>query len=294
MPTTENKQNLKQIHDGPYISLMRASPRFLGALPATVVAAALILPATLPTAAGAATPPAAAVSTAAAIGGNSGGAAPRSDPNDEADLRDTISALTTTSHNVAMTTPISTIKGSVDPAAKAAAIVATSGDLEVDEVVDDGQVWLKMDLGKDANSQLGISGNDWMALDPQKLSANNNLPIHADASDPIDMAGILAGVADAKRVDDTTFTGHLDLTKVSGHNTPDPDEVAQAGAAATATPFTVTTDDQGRILRFTVDTSGFDPGLGVAVDYSDYGAADPISDPASSSPAPDSVYSVFN
>src|SRR6185369_11047345 len=191
MPTTENKQNLKQIHDGPYISLMRASPRFLGALPATFVAAALILPATLPTAAGAATPPAAAVSTAAAIGGNSGGASPRSDPNDEADLPDTISALTTTSHNVAMTTPSSTIKGSVDPAAKAAAIVATSGDLEVDEVVDDGQVWLKMDLGKDANSQLGISGNDWMALDPQKLSANNNLPIHADASDPIDMAGIL-------------------------------------------------------------------------------------------------------
>jgi hypothetical protein len=234
------------------------------------------------------------VSAAPGAGAAPDGTVPKGDTGDQADLLDTLNALTTTSHNVVMTTNTSTIKGSVDPARKAASIVATSGDLEVDEVVDDGQVWLKMDLGKDANSQLGITGDQWMRLEPAKLTANNNLPIQSDASDPIDMKGIFAAAADVKRINDTTFSGTLDLTAITGHNTPDPDEVAQAGAAATKTPFTVTTDDQGRISNLTVDTSGFDPDLGVRVDYSDYGAGTPVTDPASTSEAPDSVYTVFN
>jgi hypothetical protein len=234
-----------------------------------------------------------AVAAPAAATAAPAAAAPKGD-NDRADLLDTISALATTSHDVIMKTTNSTITGSVDPGGKAATIVATSGDLEVDEIVDDGHVWLKMDLGKDTNSQLGITGDQWMELEPTKLTANNNLPIQPDASDPIDMTGIFAGLVNVKRDSDTSFSGTLDLTRVNGHNSPDPDEVAQAGAAATKTPFTVTTDDQGRITNLTVDTSGYDPGLGVTVDFTDYGAASPITDPASSVTAPDSVYTVFN
>ena len=133
-----------------------------------------------------------------------------------------------------------------------------------------------------------------MTIDPAKLSATNHLPIQADASDPIDMPGILASVADVNRVNDTTFKGTLDLTQVSGHNQPDPDQVARAGDAAKQTPFTATNDASGRITNLTVDTSGFDAGLGVTIDYSDYGAGTPIADPAANSAAPDSVYSVFN
>ncbi len=216
------------------------------------------------------------------------------DGGDRADLLGTLGALGTTSHDVVMTTSDSTIKGSVDPEARAASIAATSGDLEVDEVVHNGHVWLRMDLGRDANSQLGIIGGQWMSMDPAKMSATNHLPIQPDASDPIDMRGIFAGIVDVTHAHPTTFTGTLDLTKVAGRNAPDPDEVARAGEAATRTPFTVTTDDQGRIATLSVDTSAFDPALGVTVAYSGYGNATPITDPTGDVPAPDSVYSVFN
>jgi hypothetical protein len=227
--------------------------------------------------------------------GVTGSAAPAAaSPADVTDLTAAIAPLKTTSHDVVMTTHDSRLKGSVDPARHAASLVATAGDLELDEVVDNGQVWLKMDLGASTNSQLGISKDQWMKLDPGKLNTDNNLPIRVNGSDPIDMPGIVAGVTSVTRVDPTHLKGVVDLTKVTGHNTPDPDEVKQAGDAAKAAAYTVATDTDGRITSFRVDTRSFDPALSVDIGYSRYGAASAITDPSTSVPAPDGVYSVFN
>lgn len=215
-------------------------------------------------------------------------------PADVADLAVAIAPLKTASHDVVMTTHDSRLKGSVDPSRHAASLVATAGDLELDEVVDNGQVWLKMDLGADTNSQLGISKDQWMKLDTSKLKTDSNLPIQVNGSDPIDMPGIIGGVTSVTRVDANHLKGVLDLTKMTGHNTPDPDEVKQAGDAAKAAAFTVATDAQGRITNFRVDTRSFDPALTVDIGYSRYGAASAITAPSTSVPAPDSVYTVFN
>jgi hypothetical protein len=221
-------------------------------------------------------------------------AAPSPTPADISDLAATFAPLKTTSHDVIMKTRDSTLKGSVDPARHAASLVATAGELELDEVVDSGQVWLKMDLGDVANKQLGISPDKWMKLDSTKLVNDNNLPVRADGSDPIDMPGILAGVTTVSRVDATHLAGTLDLTKVTGHNAPDPDAVKRSGDAAKSVAYAATTDNQGRITVFRVDTTSFDPGLTVAIGYSNYGAPSAITKPANAIPAPDSVYSVFN
>jgi hypothetical protein len=219
---------------------------------------------------------------------------PSGNPASVADLNAAIAPLKTTSHDVTMITNDSSFRGSVEPSRHAASLVAEAGNLHLAEVVDNGKVWLKMDLGAAANRQLGISGDQWMTLDPSKLATDNNLPIQVDGSDPIDMPGILAGVTSVTRVNPTQFKGTMDLGKVQGHNTPDPDAVRQAGTPAKSAPYALTTDPQGRITAFAVDTRSFDPSLSVEVGYTRYGAASPITEPTNAIPAPDSVYSVFN
>jgi hypothetical protein len=104
----------------------------------------------------------------------------------------------------------------------------------------------------------------------------------------------MTGVTAIRQIDASHLAGTIDLTRITGHTRPDPDEVAKAGAAAKKVPFTITADPLGRITRFTVDASAFDPILSLRVVYSDYGAGTPIATPPTSVPAPQNVYSLFN
>lgn len=205
-----------------------------------------------------------------------------------------IRALDTTSHDVRMRTSVSTVSGSVSPANSAAAAIAQSNGLEISEIVDRGNVYVEASLGADVDKQLGIKPGTWMKLDPAQISTDNQLLLQPDGSDPVDMHGIMTGMTSLDQPDATHLRGTIDLTRVTGHTLPDPDEVAKGGAAATNVPFTVTADPHGRITEFTVDASGFDPGLSLDVVYSNYGAGVPVVDPATSVPAPQNLYSLFN
>ena len=203
-------------------------------------------------------------------------------------------ALATTGHNMQMRTVGSVMVGSVNPAGHTATADVKNGPLEIAEVVSHGDIFVRANLGSDLNNQIGIAPDVWMKLDRSQINAHNELLIQPDASDPVDMAGISAGITSIQQTDPTHLTGTLDLTKVTGHTTPDPSEVAKAGPPATAVPFTARADANGRISEFTVTADAFDPALSLEVTYTDYGSPDPITAPTSSVPAPPSVYSAFN
>ena len=202
-------------------------------------------------------------------------------------------ALASTPHKIVMSTPGSSTTGAVDPAHHAARAVATTAEFEIDEVVSGGMVDVKANLGTETNGQLGITPTVWMKLDTSKLSPDNALLIQPDGTDLVDLAGIENGMTSLHAVDARHLTGTIDLTQVTGHTVPNPQEVLQAGTPATRAPFRVTADAQGRISEFTVDTSSFDPALGLDVRYSDYGAPEQVVLPGSSAPAPASIYQIF-
>lgn len=226
--------------------------------------------------------------------------APRQAPNQPpgpvtmAALRATVAQLGDTGHNVTMKTIGAVTTGSVDAAGGNTSIsINQDASTEFDELVTGGKVYVRLNLDPASNDQLGVDPDKWMTLDPRKLPAHNLLPLQPDASDPVDMPGILDGVTAVRRVDASNYVGTIDLTKVRGHNQPDAGEVAAAGKPATRAPFTLTTDGQGRIVQFSVDASGFDATLSLDVNYTNYGTQDTVTAPASSVPAPPGVYALF-
>lgn len=205
-----------------------------------------------------------------------------------------IEPLKTTSHNVAMKTAGSNMTGAVNQAQRSAAAVVYGGGVVLSEVVHDGRIYLKADLGSKLNQQVGIDRDVWMAVDPAKLDRNNAMLVQSDGSDPIDLPGIAAGVTTLTVIDKTHLRGTLNLTKVTGHTLPDPQAVAKDGKPALEVPFTATADAQGRIINFHVIADSFDPSLTLNVTYSGYGAPAKITVPKSSVPAPAAVYTLFN
>lgn len=217
---------------------------------------------------------------------------PAADPGLAA-LRASLSGLNTMSHNVQMSTLQSVVRASMDPANGSGTLFDQEGPSQFVETVVDRQIWLKINIDSQTNSQLGITPTMWLALDMSRVPPHNALPIPADASDPIDMPGILNGVTSVDHPAPTVFTGTLDLTKITGRNQPDKGEVQRAGPGARSAPFTASTDANNRLVEFHVDSSGFDVGLSLDVTYSAYGAASRVQAPTSSVPAPDALYSIL-
>jgi hypothetical protein len=254
----------------------------VGAVPATAAFAA-------PTAAG---------RTVAALASDAAStavpeAAPSGDPAAVAALIRSVAALESLSHKVQMTTSRSKILAAVDPPSGTGMLTDQEGPSQFAETVVGGQVWLKLNIDPNTNKQLGITPNTWMSLDPTKLPKNNALPIPPDASDPVDMPGILSGVNSVQQDSANQLSGTLDLTKITGRDRPDPNEVRQAGAAAKKVPYTMTLDGQHRINEFNADASGFDPGLSADIKYSSWGADPNVKAPSTSVPAPDALYTVL-
>ncbi len=220
-------------------------------------------------------------------------AAPSGDPAAVAALTRSVAAIEALSHNVQMTTSRSMIRASVDPPGGTGMFTDQEGSSQFAETVLNGQVWLKLDIDPNTNKQLGVTPNTWMSLDLTKLPKNNALPIPPDGSDPVDMPGILSGVNSVQQDSANQLSGTIDLTKISGRDKPDPNEVRQAGAAAKNVPYTMTLDGQHRISEFNADASGFDPGLSADIKYSSWGADPNVKAPSSSVPAPDALYTVL-
>jgi hypothetical protein len=185
--------------------------------------------------------------------------------------------------------------GAADPANKMVKATATGQmngvTIKLDFIQISNDLYAKLDLGP-LTSTLGIQTDKYYHADASKLSASpgSSLPF-GDSGQPIDAAGMLAGINDVQTTDGKHFTGTIDATKMTGDFAPDSDALKKAGDKAKSIPFTATLDDQGRLTDLNVNGSSIDPALAIEVSVTDYGSATGITKPDSSQviEAPDSV-----
>ncbi len=187
--------------------------------------------------------------------------------------------------------------GAADPAKKSATITAqgtVQGISIKEEVIGIGSdYYVTVDLGPKYNKTLGVTAGQWMHIDPAKLGSSANLPFDLSSTDVLDLKGLLAGVGQVQRIDATQYSGVIDLTATTGVSAYSAEDLAKLGAKAKSVPFTATVDSQGRLIKFTIDTSAVNKDLTSTFTFSDFGTALSIAKPASFIEAPTAVYDMF-
>ena len=165
--------------------------------------------------------------------------------------------------------------------------------VKMDMIVVKTDLYLKMDFGA-LNSTIGIQPDKYLHMDGTKLAANSTLPL-GTSKEPVDTAGLLAGLVDVKTTDGRSYSGTVDLTKATGDNAPAADLLQKAGDKAKSVPFTATLDDHGRLTDLKLDASSIDPQLAFEATFSDFGKASGVTAPDDSEvvEAPDSVLKLF-
>jgi hypothetical protein len=208
-----------------------------------------------------------------------------------------IKPLTTTSYKYTIKSADFSGNGAADPANKLVSLTATGTQdnttIKLDFIAVGTDLFAKLDFGP-LSGQLGIQTDKYLHIDATKLGAKPSLPIGI-SGDPVNAAGILAGLNDVTTSDGKTFTGTVDATKMTGDNVPDSDVVQKAGDKAKAIPFTAVLDDKGRLASLKVDGASIDPQLTYETTISDYGSAPGITKPAAGQvvEAPDAVVKLF-
>jgi hypothetical protein len=202
-------------------------------------------------------------------------------------------ALTTTSYKFSIKTPNATGSGAADPTKKSLSMSVNVTEAQVpvkmDIVVIGTDGYFKLNLGP-LGSTLGIPADKYMHLDITKLGTSSSLPLQLNG-DPGDVSGQLAGLNSVSTTDGRTYTGTLDLTKVTGGSAPNQDLLNKAGDKAKAVPFTALVDGQGRLTSLKIDGTGIDPGFTIETAFSDFGSSAAISKPDASQvvEAPDAI-----
>jgi hypothetical protein len=208
-----------------------------------------------------------------------------------------IKPLATTSYKYTIKSADFTGTGAADPANKLVSLTATGQQenvsIKLEFIAVGTDLYAKLDFGP-LSGQLGIQTDKYMHIDATKLGAKPSLPIGI-SGDPVNAAGILAGLNEVKTTDGKTFTGTVDATKMTGDNVPDADVVQKAGDKAKAIPFTAVLDDKGRLTSLKVDGASIDPQLAFETTISDYGSSPGITKPAAAQvvEAPDAVLKLF-
>jgi hypothetical protein len=207
-------------------------------------------------------------------GCHSSGSGAQSDADVKGTLVGSLSALSTTSYAISLTTPRISAVGSVDPVSDVIAVTAKGKRLgqpatfQALAIAQDS--WAKINIGSQGQ-QMGINPAKWLSLDPTKLSAGS-LPFdQAHPSDAFDLRDIMAGIISVKQADAQHFSGAIDLTGLRGVTSFLP-AGSSLGSGAKAVPFVATVDPQGRLIDFKV---GGGTGHTYAFDLkiSDYSAA---------------------
>jgi hypothetical protein len=189
--------------------------------------------------------------------------------------------------------------GSVDAIAHAAAgqehgdTQGVSITLASIEIAD--KLWVKMDFGS-YNSQLGLDPTKWMLIDESKLTGKKTKMFDLAGPDALDLHGMFTSVSGLKNDNPTQLSGTVDLTKATGVTTPSSDDLTKAGAAASAVPFTVKLDDQGRLVDVKLSPTADQDTLASEIGFSSYGAPTTIAAPPATDVinAPASVYETLN
>lgn len=156
-------------------------------------------------------------------------------------------------------------------------------------------VWLNVAF-PDVNSGLGISPQQWISVSPRLLQLGTGARFDISSRDPLDLVPLFDGVTAVWRTDAMHLAGTVDYTRSRGVSAPDADELSEAGAAASSTPFTATLDGDGRLVAVTIDADGYNPDLTRTMTLSAYGSAPAPRRPLKASivPATPQVYQLFN
>jgi hypothetical protein len=190
--------------------------------------------------------------------------------------------------------------GSVDPGDHSANLDATGTRDGVPVHTDVRQIgdklWTLQNLGA-MQSSVGGDPAKWMSVDRGELNRPDDTLVNlSGATDPLDIAGLMAKVTNLEQASPTYVTGLVDLTSSTGVSAPLPEQLAYAGEPAAATPFTAAVDGQGRLIELRIDADTISPDLSRTFTFSQFGAPSPVQAPPSDQviEAPDSVYQYFN
>jgi len=194
--------------------------------------------------------------------------------------------------------------GSVDPAAKAAAMKMNFSDdtsaakFQMDMLLLADDFYLKLDFG-----DLKLPGlpapDKWQRVDKTKLTSADDLDIDiAKDADPAGAKEIFDAIVTVEKTGDRQYKGTTDLSKAAEAGMVDEDVVKTLGDQAGAVPFEATLDDQGRLanLKLNIPAAGTTKAQTWDVTYSSYGAAPKLEKPPASEiqEAPKSVYDILN
>jgi hypothetical protein len=235
--------------------------------------------------------------------GAAAGSSPSASPSPSVAPREGVLAslkqLSQTSYNFTFAGSGMTGAGSIDPATKSGSLTASGSaegtPIKIAVIGIDQTVWVKYDLGVEANGMFGINPSKWMHIDVTKLDATSKSPFDTKDIDQFDLAGLFGAIVDVTRTDSKHYTGTIDFTKVTGGSAPTHDTLKKAGDKAKSVPFTATCDDQGRLLVLKVDGGSIDPELAMDLTYSDYGNGTKVTKPDAATviEAPASTYELF-
>lgn len=205
--------------------------------------------------------------------------------------------LATSSYQFTVKSPDANGSGAVDAlnaVSKLDATVTSDGaTVKLNLIRIKTDLWAKVDAGA-LNTVAGIQPDKYEHIDLSTLK-NPNLPLDVTKGDTLDIAALLASVNDVKTSDGKTYTGTVDLTKMSGVIAPDSDTIKKAGAKANAIPFTATVDDKGRLTDLKIDGSSIDPSISLEVSFSNFESAANVTAPDDSEvvEAPAGVLQMF-
>ena len=155
--------------------------------------------------------------------------------------------------------------------------------------------WMKVDFGA-LNSRFGFNKDKWMLVDTSKLTGPNAKEFDQSSGDALDVAGLLSKMSNVKQSDATHFTGTVDLTGATGVTKPNITALKKAGSNASAMPFSVSLDSQGRPATVKIKPKVGNTALSVDITFSHYGSPSAITEPPAGQvvPAPAELYSILN
>jgi hypothetical protein len=202
------------------------------------------------------------------------------------------------SYDVTISSSRGNEKVSVDAArhsATAALMFDAGGQSFSSTVTQVGQdQWIKIDLGSSLNAKGGINPTKWMLLDPKKLTGGSAHLFDLDGPDAMDTSGLFTKVSGVTAIDATHLSGTVDISAATGVSKLGKDALQAVGQKATAVPFTLTLDSEGRPAK--IEFKGDVDQLIQTLTWSNYGSPTPITAPPAADVIPTNslVYDVLN
>ncbi|MET7423766.1 hypothetical protein [Dactylosporangium sp. NPDC005555] len=133
----------------------------------------------------------------------------------------------------------------------------------------------------------GFDGATWFRVDPARITRPGSLGLSA-TKDPTGVQALIAATHDIRR-ENRSYTGTVDMTRVTTWGPVNIPQVMQLGDVARRIPFEAVVDDQDRLVSVKVEI----PDNPVIATYSDFGTSLTTAAPTGAEPLPDHLYGML-